>query len=206
MPWFCFFCVGVVSLLEAQRKLPPDSYRQYLALALFLSFATLHDHAVEKHVKTIVKFHLYVAYIHLANAMVLAYSAKHPENIVAYIAGWALLLIQGLWLYLIGFYFCCVDVKSFRIGSYSSLLVLLVTLTITVSVALWGQPNRTGTTHKDRRNDNDVRGVSQWNPNGDVGPYTRVNLKWAACAPVMKLGGFVLTTELFVCLSLQEWF
>ena len=82
--------------------------------------------------------HIYLSYINGANAATVAYSMRYTDSVIAFLAGWALLVLQGLWIFLSGLYECCIDLHMHDIAAYLALVCLFIFLTIVLVAVLYG--------------------------------------------------------------------
>lgn len=102
--YFTFFFSGVVFYLESMGRLPPDSCRMGLAVALLSAHLEWGGHAHMKPNAVDERLHVLLANASLANAFAMAWSVREGgKSFAAYIASIALLLLQGMWLYTAAF-------------------------------------------------------------------------------------------------------
>lgn len=124
--YLSFGFVGVIALLESKRKVPPDTCRAGMVLALVLNYVMMNAHGNMKRNPTDSIVHIYLAQLHLVNALVMAYSIKYPDSLIAYVTAFGLIVITGLWMLTLGFYACCIDISMHEAGTYFSLEIVLV--------------------------------------------------------------------------------
>jgi hypothetical protein len=94
-----FFFAGVCSVLEAKGWLPPDSSRAGLATALPGEYILWHEHALMKTNMVDQRIHIILANVSLSNCAVVAWSVyRGAESMMAFVLGYAMLVLQGLWL------------------------------------------------------------------------------------------------------------
>ena len=136
--YFSYFIVGLCGVLESKGKLPLDSHRAAMVVALIASYLMWHSHGSMKQLMADQELHILLSYINLSNAAVIAYSMRFTDSAIAFIAGYALCFLQGMWLLTAGFYECCYDLPMHEIATYLAVQCLLVTLAIAVAVAFWG--------------------------------------------------------------------
>jgi hypothetical protein len=94
-----YFLAGTCALLESRALLPPDSSRCGVVTALVGEYILWHEHALMKTNMIDQRIHIILANLSLLNASVMAWSVyRGSESVVAYVVGFALLVLQGLWL------------------------------------------------------------------------------------------------------------
>jgi Family of unknown function (DUF716) len=94
-----FFFAGVCAVLESRGRLPPDSSRVGVATALLGEYILWHEHALMKTNMVDQRIHIILANVSLSNCAVVAWSVyRGAESMLAYVLGYALLVLQGLWL------------------------------------------------------------------------------------------------------------
>lgn len=94
-----YFFAGTCALLESKNLLPPDSSRCGVVTALIGEYILWHEHALMKTNMVDQRIHIILANLSLFNALVMAWSVyRGPESMVTYVLGFALLVLQGLWL------------------------------------------------------------------------------------------------------------
>ena len=130
--------MGLSAWLEAKGKVPLDSHRGVAVVALLTSAIMWHTHGTMKLLMTDQLMHILLSYVNLANAAVVAYSMRFTDSAIAFIAGYALLVLQGMWLWTAAFYECCYDLPMHEIATYLSVQTLILTFCILIAVAIWG--------------------------------------------------------------------
>lgn len=102
--YFTFFFSGVVFLLESLGRLPSDSCRMGIAVTLFAAYLQWGGHAHMKPNEVDERLHVLLANTSLASSIATAWSVREgSKSFVAYIVSFALVLLQGLWLYTAAF-------------------------------------------------------------------------------------------------------
>ena len=102
--YFTFFFAGIVFYLESLGRLPPDSCRMGLAVALLAAHLEWGGHAHMKSNAVDERLHVLLANASLANAFAFAWSVREgSKSFAAYVVSIALLLLQGMWLYTAAF-------------------------------------------------------------------------------------------------------
>jgi len=97
--YFLFFFAGICTLLESYKALPPDSSRCGVAVALLGEYILWHEHALMKSNMVDQRIHTILANISLSNCAIIAWSVHQgSRSILAYVLGFALFVLQGLWL------------------------------------------------------------------------------------------------------------
>lgn len=130
-----FFMVGLVTYLESQGRLMPDSGRASLALAYLLNGIVWQAHGAMMAVPVNQTVHLYESYINMASAVTMAYSVMRKDSILAHIISWALMVLQGFWLYFISVYLCCINVEEGMVEADLCMIVLAMTICIVLAIA-----------------------------------------------------------------------
>ncbi|CAB9516606.1 expressed unknown protein [Seminavis robusta] len=130
----CFFMVGLIAYLESKEFLSPDSGRTALALALCLAFFVWRAHGMSMASSLDQSVHVYLGHINLADGLAFGYSVMQTDSIIAHISSWALLVLQGFWLYLIAFYLCCFELDELMIEAH--LVIMVVALVIVIAVVI----------------------------------------------------------------------
>lgn len=94
-----FFFAGICAVLESRGRLPPDSSRAGVATALLGEYILWHEHALMKTNMVDQRIHIILANLSLSNCAIIAWSVyRGAESMIAYVLGYALLVLQGLWL------------------------------------------------------------------------------------------------------------
>lgn len=97
--YFLFFFAGMCTLLESYGALPPDSSRCGVAVALLGEYILWHEHALMKSNMVDQRIHIILANISLSNSAIMAWSVHQgSRSLLAYVLGFALLVLQGFWL------------------------------------------------------------------------------------------------------------
>jgi hypothetical protein len=136
--YFSFFLVGLCAFLESKGKLPLDTHRAALVVAFIASYLMWYSHGTMKVLMADKELHILLSYINLSNAAVTAYSMRFTDSAIAFIASYALLFLQGMWILTAGFYECCYDLPMHEIATYLAAQCLIVTLGVIVAVSVWG--------------------------------------------------------------------
>ena len=131
--YFGFFAVALTAIYESKGKLPPDTVRVAAVLAFLGSYLMWYSHGQMKELMVDKELHILLAYINLANAAIMAYSIRFNDSTVAYVAGYALIMIQAIWLLLAGLYECRIELNMHDIAAYlSGLMVLMFVVIVSV--------------------------------------------------------------------------
>ncbi|CAB9502184.1 expressed unknown protein [Seminavis robusta] len=106
-----FGLIGLASFLESKGLVPLDSNRSCLVMALFQSYMILSTYVAsmnnrETHTEVPYRYGM-LAKLCLAHSFVCAYSIWNPQNLVAFLTGHVLLIIEGAWLMYLGEYYAC---------------------------------------------------------------------------------------------------
>lgn len=127
--------MGVAALLEGLKRLPPDSWRLSVAVAMVLHYIIWHEHALMKQLPADFRLHELLAQLCLVGAALIAYSIKYPKNVIAYVAAQAACVLMGLWLYTGGVYAAFIDIPAGLIGVLFVAEALFVLLVVTLGAA-----------------------------------------------------------------------
>ena len=107
-------------------------------VCLITSYLVWYLHDTMKKLPTDQTIHILLSYINLVNAIVVMYSMRFTDSVLAYISNWMLIMLQAFWLLLAGTYECYVDLPMHEIATYLAVLSLLVVLAVTVVYACFG--------------------------------------------------------------------
>lgn len=138
--YFSYFLMGICALYESKGRLPLDTHRAALAIACVAQSLVWHAHGSMKKMPADGALHILLGYLNLANGATVAYSIRCQDSVIAFLGGWALLVVQGFWIILSGLYECCIDLKMHDVATYLSLLCLIVFLVVVLGVAHFGPP------------------------------------------------------------------
>jgi hypothetical protein len=130
-----FFMVGLIAVLESKQRLMPDSARMALAVSLFLASCVWSAHGYHMHNQVGQNIHVYLGYLNLADAIAFSYSVMRTDSIVAHIMSWALMVLQGIWLYVIALYLCCIELTEQNVEANLCFITILLTIVIAVVIA-----------------------------------------------------------------------
>jgi hypothetical protein len=133
-----YFIMGICALYESKGRLPLDTHRAALVLACVVQALLWQAHGSMKKLPADGALHILLGYLNWATAAVIAYSMRYPDSVIAYLAGWAGLLVQGLWIILSGLYECCIDLSMHMVSACLAMLCLLVFLIIVVVTVHFG--------------------------------------------------------------------
>lgn len=147
--YFSFFFSGIIAQLEVKRRLPMDSHRAGLSVAFLISFLLLRAHTKMKPLAVDRELHSYLSYISLLTSIVIAYSMRCTDSVLAYIASFSLVLLMGLFTITIGFYEWgtgdggyVLDIPLHSVVTYFTLEIALVGMTVTLGYAFFGPKPR----------------------------------------------------------------
>eukprot|EP00568_Trieres_chinensis_P008436 CAMPEP_0183293464 /NCGR_PEP_ID=MMETSP0160_2-20130417/2141_1 /TAXON_ID=2839 ORGANISM="Odontella Sinensis, Strain Grunow 1884" /NCGR_SAMPLE_ID=MMETSP0160_2 /ASSEMBLY_ACC=CAM_ASM_000250 /LENGTH=279 /DNA_ID=CAMNT_0025454585 /DNA_START=60 /DNA_END=899 /DNA_ORIENTATION=+ len=136
--YLSFGFVGIVGLLESFKRFPADSSRMALSLALLLEYVLWNEHALMKKDDTDRRVHMLQAQVCLVSSVVFAFSVYSPKSSVAYVAGWATLVLQSMWLLTGGVNADYKKLEMHMIAAYLCGEVLLLGFVIVVVAACCG--------------------------------------------------------------------
>jgi len=125
-----YFIIGICSLYESVGRLPLDTHRVALVVACIVQSGIWYAHGTMKQLPEDGTLHILLSFINVATAAVAAYSIRYTDSVVAFLSGWALLLLQGIWIVLSGMYECCIDLHAHDIATILALLCLTILLGI----------------------------------------------------------------------------
>jgi hypothetical protein len=137
--YLVFGSIAPVMLLEASGRIPPDSSRAMTALAFLLAYVLWNEHALMKDDLTDNRVHVLLANFNLVSAALYAFSVFRPTNLVAYIAGWGMFVVQALWLLSAGANSDFQKININAVGPLFCLEVVFVTLSIVLVGAFFGR-------------------------------------------------------------------
>lgn len=146
--YISFMIVGLIGILESRQFLPADSIRMVMTIAFIGQAMMFADHAKEKVTKTDESLHMYVSYVSWANAIMLMYSIHDPTSVRAYVASWALMLLQSTWFTTVALYASFINMEAQFVGTWLSLQAMIIVLLIgvTIGYCLPVNPNNTAIT------------------------------------------------------------
>jgi len=145
--YMSYFIMGLCALYEAKGRLTCDTHRAALVLACLLQALIWNAHGSMKQLPADGALHLLLGYINGVTAGVMAYSIRYTDSVFAYIAGWGLLVVQGIWIIISGLYECCINLQHHDVVTLLALVCLATFLGIVLVVIHFG-PNLPETTTK----------------------------------------------------------
>ena len=133
--YFSYMVMGYIGILESRKKLPTDSGRMALVICQLIQGIVWCEHAEAKFLQSDKRVHYYLSFICFAGAAIQAYSVKNTSSTVAYIAGWMAIVLQGTWMFNVGFYACCIEMHLHMVGTWFvyHLIVLLFIVGVTTA-------------------------------------------------------------------------
>jgi len=137
-----YLFVGAVCYLEAKKRLLPNASRQALSFTFLTQAIMWNEHAMMKTDMSEVRSHMLMAYVSFAAFVTFAYSAYNPKSLFAHVTGFALIILNGMWLLSAGMGKWCIDAglctESLVMHHYAPMIVLealsLATVIITCTV------------------------------------------------------------------------
>jgi VanZ family protein len=108
--YLSFGFAGLVAYLESKRRVPMDSTRVAMVIALLLFYIMMSAHAAMKPGSIDGSLHTMLAKTCLVNALVGMYSIWNPKSVFAFVLNCTLPVMIGVWMTTLGFYVCCFDV------------------------------------------------------------------------------------------------
>jgi len=138
--YLCFFFVGAVALLESRGLLMADSSRIALSVAFGLQYVLWNEHGLMKTDMSDRRVHLLQAQVNLVAAASFGYSVYNPRSLLAYLAGWAVMVLNALWMLTAGLTVCCVDLMAHTVGAALALETLLVAAVVVAAAACCPYP------------------------------------------------------------------
>mmetsp|Transcript_54372 Transcript_54372/g.80660 ORF Transcript_54372/g.80660 Transcript_54372/m.80660 type:complete len:270 (-) Transcript_54372:173-982(-) len=141
--YLCFFFVGAVACLEARKLVIPDTSRVVLSFVFLLQYVLWNEHGRMKDDPSDARVHLLQAHINLAAALAFGYSTYCPKSLLAYVAGWSLMLLNGLWMFTAGLTLYCIDIMTHTVGAALVLEALFVAAMLILGAVYlsWHQEN-----------------------------------------------------------------
>jgi hypothetical protein len=136
--YLSYFIIGICAIYESKGRLPVDTHRAALVLACVLQALIWNTHGTMKKLPADGALHILLGYINWATAISVAYSMRYTDSVLAYLTGFALLFLQGLWIFLAGLYECCIDLHYHDVATILALLCLLIFLGIALVAGHWG--------------------------------------------------------------------
>lgn len=136
--YMSYFIMGICALYESKGKLPIDTHRAAFVIASIVQAQIWYTHGSMKKLPADAALHIILAYTNWANAAVVAYSMRYTDSVIAFLAGWAILVLQGIWIIISGLYECCIDLHYHDVATYLALLVMLIFLTIVLVIGHFG--------------------------------------------------------------------
>jgi hypothetical protein len=140
----CFFMTGLAAFLESQKRLVPDSGRAALALSYFLTGFVWRAHGMMNMVPVTRNVHVYMGHLCFVSGAVTTYSVIRNDSILAHIICWGCMVLQGLWLYVIAFYLCCIELDESIVEACLCLVVIFVAIVIFLVIGCSNLPQVRG--------------------------------------------------------------
>jgi hypothetical protein len=133
--YLAFGFAGLVTYLESKRRVPMDSNRVSMAIALLLNYLMMSSHSAMKTGSIDGSLHSMEAKLCLVNALMHMYSVGNPKSLFAFLLCHVLHVMIGVWMTTLGFYVCCFDIPLHWVETVFSLqLLLLFTLILAIAV------------------------------------------------------------------------
>ena len=144
--YISFSFVGFVAVLESSHRLPIDSSRMALSLAFLVEYLLWNGHAImQEGVES--RIHFLLSQVCLLSSVVFAFSVYRPTSAMAYIVGWATLVLQGMWLFTAGVHAAFVKMEMHMLVVFLCLQILLLAFVITAGAAFSGQYYKSAQSH-----------------------------------------------------------
>ncbi|CAB9521021.1 expressed unknown protein [Seminavis robusta] len=175
--FMCYFMAALVAFLESRERVASGWTQPAIALASFLIGFLWTSHGLHKTGMINSRVHVYAGLIDLSTAAAFAYSSIQ-DSFIAQVAGWALIMLQGVWMFYIGLFFCCIDINHHLVEAHLVFAVLAVTVMIILVIAAADFP-KVRNTHQGEEG-GDYRVVSSSTLEESEAPYLHGNVKHRA--------------------------
>ena len=133
-----YFIMGLCAIYESRGKLPVDTHRAAFVLACIVQAIIWYAHGTMKQLAADAALHIYLSYLNWIHAAVVAYSMRYTDSLIAFLTGWALLVLQGIWIFISGLYECCIDLQMHDVAGLLAILTLLIFLSIVLVFVHYG--------------------------------------------------------------------
>ena len=150
------FFTGAVCVLEGNKLLFQNAHRYALTLTFLLQYILWNEHALMKIEPSDARVHMLQAHINFVAFLMFGYSVYKPKSIFAYVASWAVMTLNGMWMFTAGLTTCCVDLMTHTVGAVLVLEVLLIVSVCTLCTACFLDPP-VSYNHTDIRTDMDMK-------------------------------------------------
>jgi len=150
------FFTGAVCVLEGNKLLFENAHRYALTLTFLLQYILWNEHALMKIEPADARVHMLQAHINFVAFVTFGYSVYSPKSIFAYVASWAVMTLNGMWMFTAGLTTCCVDIMTHTVGAILVLEVLLLVSVCTLCTACFLDPPVMSYNHTATRTDTDI--------------------------------------------------
>lgn len=134
------FFTGVVCVLEGNKLLFENAHRYALTLTFLLQYILWNEHALMKINPSDARVHMLQANVNFVAFVMFSYSVYKPKSIFAYVASWAVMTLNGMWMFTAGLTTCCIDIMTHTVGAVLVLEVLLLVSVATLCTACFLDP------------------------------------------------------------------
>ena len=139
--YFSFFAVGMISVLESKRLVPPDTVRLALGIVTLLSGLIAYGHAAMKTTMAGQETHFIWCYQYFVTGATFLYSVKYPSSLFGYILGYSMLLLLGVWTITLASQICCFEYTAHFVPTvYGMETVALLGSIVAVAVIFLPKP------------------------------------------------------------------
>ncbi|KAL9188198.1 hypothetical protein ACHAXT_006576 [Thalassiosira profunda] len=139
--YLSFLFVGAVGCLEGKKIIFMGAHRYALTFSFLLQFVLWHEHAIMKEEPADVRVHMLQAYVNFAAFVIFAYATYDPKSVFAYVGGWAVIVLNGMWMFTAGLNACCVEMLAHAVGAALVLEALFVASMIVLCMACFLDPS-----------------------------------------------------------------
>ncbi|GMI47150.1 hypothetical protein TrCOL_g9869 [Triparma columacea] len=139
--YLSYFIVAITALLESHSRLPLDTWRTALAVALLLEGILFNAHANMQEGYEKIE-HQLMSLCSISNGLVALYSVRNPKDIFAYVTTFGLMAVQGLWFYVIAFTYKGLVLTMHTVTPAFAIVCMGVWAVATVASA-WGRDKDT---------------------------------------------------------------
>jgi len=151
------FFTGAVCVLEGNKLLFENAHRYALTLTFLLQYILWNEHALMKVDPSDARVHMLQAHINFVTFIMFGYSVYSPKSIFAYVASWAVMTLNGMWMFTAGLTTCCVEIMTHTVGAVLVLEVLLLVSVCTLCTACFLDPPVMSYNHTATRTDMEMK-------------------------------------------------
>mmetsp|Transcript_15237 Transcript_15237/g.31415 ORF Transcript_15237/g.31415 Transcript_15237/m.31415 type:complete len:260 (+) Transcript_15237:69-848(+) len=139
--YLSYFLVALTAVIESNSRLPLDTWRFALSVALLLEGLLFNAHANMQEGSEKIQ-HQLMSLTAATNGFVCLYSTLHRSSIPFYVSTFSLMLIQGLWFYVIAFTYKGLVLTMHTVTPVYGIVVMGV-MAGTMGASAWGREKDT---------------------------------------------------------------